>query len=286
MYARLSRTRLFRISAALGCAVLLAALAPAARAASQASAALPPVAPTAVPGVTPPDANGAICYYGACYNYVDALQFVDAAGASVIMSQARPELDTSDPDAHSLQEIAVESTDGLQIVEVGWTVDEGLNGDTLPHLFIYHWVNGQESCYNGCGFVSTLRAIQPGQRLNPHSIGEFGIVNRGGNWWILYDGLPLGYYPGSLWGGTFTRFGLVQAFGEVASTAVPSCSDMGNGRFGSDVGSSWIAGFHLVDGASAAQFTPGVVTTPDEYDSGSMTTTSYHLGGPGDGSCG
>lgn len=47
----------------------------------------------------------------------------------------------------------VQSEDGRHIVEVGWTVDRELNGDAQPHLFVYHWVDGQATCYNGCGFV-------------------------------------------------------------------------------------------------------------------------------------
>ena len=56
-------------------------------------------------------------------------------------------------DFHSLAELAVLSSDGQQIVEVGWTVDRGLNGDDDPHLFVFHWVDGVGTCYNGCGFV-------------------------------------------------------------------------------------------------------------------------------------
>ena len=243
-----------------------------------------PIAPVP-PGTVAPAADGSICWYGACYDYVNGRQRVDASGASVVMYQARPEIDHADVDAHSLQELAVQSADGTQIVEVGWTVDRGLNGDTHPHLFVYHWVDQQESCYNGCGFVPTSHLVKAGMRLAEGTAGVFAIENGHGDWWISYDGLPVGYFPGSLWGGTFTRLGLVQTFGEVAAKAVPSCDDMGDGRPGSSARSSWIAGFRLIRGA-ARPLLDVYSTSPDWYSEGSVRATSFHLGGPGgSGSC-
>jgi hypothetical protein len=200
------------------------------------------------------------------------------------MYQARPELDRADVDGHSLQELAVQSADGSQIVEVGWTVDRGLNGDAHPHLFVYHWVSGQESCYNGCGFVPTSRIVKAGMRLRENSAGVFSIENRHGDWWISYDGLPIGYFPGSLWDGTFTRLGLVQTFGEVAAKAAPTCTDMGDGDLGQSPRSSWIAGFRLY-GASAHPSLEVLSSSPDWYRQGRVHATSFHLGGPGSGRC-
>jgi len=248
--------------------------------ASIASASIAP----APPGTLPPAANGTICYYGACYDYVYGRQRVDASGASVVMYQVRPELDRADVDGHSLQELAVQSADGSQIVEVGWTVDRGLNGDAHPHLFVYHWVSGQESCYNGCGFVPTSRIVKAGMRLREDSAGVFSIENRDGDWWISYDGLPVGYFPGSLWDGAFTRLGLVQTFGEVAAKAAPSCTDMGDGDPGPSPRSSWIAGFRLYD-ASTHPSLEVLSSSPDWYRQGLVHATSFHLGGPGSGRC-
>jgi hypothetical protein len=57
------------------------------------------------------------------------------------------------------------TTDRNFIVEVGWTVDDSLNGDYRPHLFVYHWVNNGETCYNGCGFVQVKSPYSPGMAL-------------------------------------------------------------------------------------------------------------------------
>ena len=92
---------------------------------------------------------------GATFHYVDGSVIGIADGASVQIDQARPVIG---PAYHSLIELAVESLDSSQIVEVGWTVDKELNGDDLPHLFVFHWVDGAPTCYNGCGFVQIGRA--------------------------------------------------------------------------------------------------------------------------------
>lgn len=233
---------------------------------------------------TGPKTDNAICYYGACYNYVDGYQYVDGTGASVSMDQAHPKIDRDDADSHSLQELAVQSSDALQIVEIGWTVDRGLYGDTLPHLFTYHWVDGQPTCYDTCGFVSTNQQLKPGMRVTPNQSGTFGIENRGGDWWITYDGQDLGYYPGSLWGGRYTRFGLVQTFGEVASHISPTCVDMGNGKLGTVPQSSWIDDYRL-SGTTASPALTEYSTSSDLYVEGFTTPTSFHLGGRGGGTC-
>lgn len=47
----------------------------------------------------------------------------------------------------------MQSSDQRQALEVGWKMDRGLNGDDTPHLFVFHWVDGARTCYNGRGFV-------------------------------------------------------------------------------------------------------------------------------------
>lgn len=73
------------------------------------------------------------------YHYAGAYQYVTTSGVAAYLDQPQPCLATSDN--HSLAEISVQSADGRQIVEVGWTVDRELNGDAQPHLFVYHWVD-------------------------------------------------------------------------------------------------------------------------------------------------
>ena len=247
-------------------------------------------APPAVAGVTPP-ADGSICYFGACYNYVAGRQYAYyATGASVDLWRASPGLDPNDANAHSLQELAVQSVDQLQIVEVGWTVDRSLNGDVRPHLFVFHWVDGIPTCYNGCGFVSTSSLTKPGMKLDSGGFSNFEINHVGDEWQISLDGTMFGYFPDSLWGSsTFTQPLLIQAFGEVASTTTPTCNQMGTGKFAESAASSSMQNFALLGPTVSPTnlFAPGFefVTNPQWYDATNLQPTGYSLGGPGSGRC-
>lgn len=95
---------------------------------------MPSVAGAAPRAITP---NATSFLYG------DAAQFAATDGLFATATIAQPALATGD--SHSLAELAAQSADGRQIVEVGWTVDRGVNGDSLPHLFVFHWVDGVPS---------------------------------------------------------------------------------------------------------------------------------------------
>jgi hypothetical protein len=267
---------------ALSLAVAASVLCVAAPAQARPSLPLPPTGAQITPPPTAP-----VCYPGiGCYNYVAGREWIDGTGASVLMTQEDPEIDLADPanGAHSLQELAVETADKKQIVEIGWTVDDGLNNDTRPHLFVFHWIDGVGTCYNACGFVSTSHLITPGMPVTPGLIGQYGIAYHGGNWWLTYDGIRFGYFPGTEWA-DFHSFGLVQAFGEVVtSSGKTSCTDMGNGRLGTELGSSWICALQLTGGRDTQ---PGLVfaTLPRDYRMGQVSPLGFHLGGPGTGHC-
>lgn len=226
-------------------------------------------------------AHAAQCWFGSCFSYVTGRQSAAATGASVTMYQAAPTGVTSS--GHSLQELALQSspdTTTANTIEVGWTVDPGTNGDYQPHLFVFHWVNGQGTCYNGCGFVSTSSTVRPGMALTPGTTGTFTLYNVGGNWWAYYNNVAFGYFPGSLWNGAFTTAYSISAFGEVAADSQTSCTQMGDGAYGTSAGSSSISGFQLYGSSSAPDFTI-TATDPSYYNYGSATATSFHLGGPG-----
>lgn len=59
---------------------------------------------------------------------------------------------------------------------------------------------------------------------------------------------------------------------------------MGNGRFGSDGGSSWIRDYRIFDSTDKSKLTV-TATSPSQYDFGAVTPTSFRLGGPGTGTC-
>jgi uncharacterized protein (TIGR03382 family) len=226
-------------------------------------------------------------FAGTEYLYVATLQNIaprtpGVAGAGAMILQAEPALGIGD--AHSLAEIAVQSDDQKQIVEIGWTVDPGVNHDLQPHVFAFHWVDGQPSCYNGCGWVQVSPHKQPGMRVTPGESHRYEIKLVNNDWWLFYDGEGMGYYPQSLWGGRFKVAGLTQWFGEVAAGVTSPCTHMGNGKLGADPAATSFDELRLFDaqGVSvAAGAEPGTVTNPALYNVGRRTPTSFAFGGPG-----
>lgn len=175
------------------------------------------------------------------FHYVYTYKYANCLGSWSIFSQHKPFL--SPLDYHTLVEIAAMSTDTKQIVEVGWTIDRGLNGDDNPHLFVFTWVNRTPNCYNGCGYVQVSPTFRPGMSVTSDgSQHVFAIEFYQGNWWINYDGQWMGYFPESVWtskGVSYNQAGLIEWFGEVA-TNTGSRTQMGNGIFGSVPGSATI----------------------------------------------
>jgi uncharacterized protein (TIGR03382 family) len=204
------------------------------------------------------------------------------AGAGAMVVQADPAVGATD--FHSLAEIAVESGDGKQIVELGWTVDRGVNGDLQPHVFAFHWVNGQQTCYNACGWVQVSTTKMPGMPVVAGESHRFEIKLVNNDWWEFYDGEAMGYFPQTEFNGAFTQATLVQWFGEVAASSKSPCTQMGNGKLGADPASASFEDVHLFDPGGtmvAAAVQPGAVTNPGLYNLGRAMPTSFGFGGPG-----
>lgn len=143
-------------------------------------------------------------------------------------------------DYHTLAELAVQSYDENNMVEVGWTRDQGTYGDNNVHLFVFAWKNGASLCYDGCGYVDYAANTTTYAGMSLESVLQtektFGIVRTTNEWWISFDGNYIGYFPDSVWTGAvppvtnFKKAYLVQAFGEIAAgTDTASCADMGLG---------------------------------------------------------
>ncbi|HEY9605579.1 MAG TPA: neprosin family prolyl endopeptidase, partial [Allocoleopsis sp.] len=217
------------------------------------------------------------------YTYAGAGEFKIAIGGFASLSQHQPYLASSD--YHSLSEIAVESADNQQIVEVGWTVDKSVNkGDSSPHLFVYHWVDGQGTCYNGCGFVQFSTTRYPGMKVAVTSSPQQAAIKySNGNWWVWYQNEWIGYFPGSAWSNNFTQAGLIQWFGEVASSQSQTCTDMGNGKFGTAIGSAVFSNMRILLSPTTSEpaNTFSYVTQPSYYNLRSFQSSRFHYGGPG-----
>jgi hypothetical protein len=216
--------------------------------------------------------------------YAGAYDFGTAAGASALMTIRRPTVAAADD--HSLAELAVQSADQRQAIEVGWTVDPKQFGDSEPHLFVFHWVDGVRTCYNGCGFVPFGQArvgmILP---VDATQLWPFTIRHDPGSWSIYFGLSAVGYFPDSLWGGRFTQIGLVQAFGEVSASSTTPCTDMGSGAFPTANSGARISSIRFL-GAQPGSAVPAVdittnVTHPNYYKAIKTGAGSIRYGGPG-----
>ncbi|MEV4637782.1 neprosin family prolyl endopeptidase [Actinoplanes sp. NPDC049548] len=224
----------------------------------------------------PPVAGAAAAASDVYFHYAVGTQTGETDGTWANLSIAKPELNRDD--FHTLTEIAVQSADGRQIVEVGWTVDRTVNGDADPHLFVYYWKDRQPSCYNACGFEVYSKTIKPGDTLPTGTQKRFGIQHSGNVWWIAYDSEWIGYFPDRLWNGTYTRGGLTQWFGEVAAASSTPCTDMGNGLPASDGLAARVGSISMTNGPEPRAT---VRATSDLYSAVSLSDRTFRFGGAG-----
>ena len=136
---------------------------------------------------------------------------------------------------HSIEETYVSGgPNNSDAVEIGTGVFAG-NQD--PELYVYHWINGNTTCYNGCGWQQISNTYYPGEYL-PSMVGQSvynGYVYYQGYWYAWFNDQWLGRFPGSLWSGQFQNSQVVYWFGEVATdNGVPPLTQMGNGLFASN----------------------------------------------------
>jgi hypothetical protein len=191
---------------------------------------------------------------------------------------------------HTLTELSITSTDNRQAVEVGWTIDRGLFPDWSPRLFVYHWVDGNQTCYNGCGFVAEPACpgvFEVGRLLlSPERPAgttlAFTIWHVDNRWDIYVGACKVGYFPDSLWNGRFTRPSVIQVFGEVSArvTSWDPCGDMGTGAFPTQTTGAQLR-------LSPIPWTNGSIDlatnqpTPDLYQAVKTSRNTVRYGGPG-----
>lgn len=207
-------------------------------------------------------------------------------------------------DYHSLAEIAVQSADSKQIVEVGWTVDRTTNSACTPtpackddpYIFVGNWVNGVFRGYNSSSpdWVDyASNPVNPGPATGSLASvvdlsKQFNIQISGGNWWIGYDLQWLGYFKASAWTGVSPAFDggyLHQAFGEVASSITKPCTDMGSGVLGTATTGipARLGSLNLLTTPTAENFVASVQpsTASSVYAVNALSATTIAYGGPG-----
>jgi hypothetical protein len=191
---------------------------------------------------TTPACNG-MYLFGTCYFYAAAAYAKVEDGAGMVTMVERPYYDDSGGEGHSLDEVSVldQTTGTNNVVELGWLVDSQMNGDSNPHLFIFHWIKGVGTCYNACGWQQLSSTYYPGMSLKSF-VGKtifIGYEHTNGGWWAWMNGQWMGYFPDSVWSSAYTKAALYQWFGEVASkNGVPPKTAMGDGLLPTNSGAA------------------------------------------------
>ncbi|WP_344447627.1 neprosin family prolyl endopeptidase, partial [Kitasatospora nipponensis] len=137
-----------------------------------------------------------------------------------------------------------------QTIEVGCQEYHDLNGDWLPHLFVFFTTNNYTKHgkrlggynQNVEGWVQVADTIHPGALLSrtseldgPQRILRLKVQLWEGNWWVKVKDTWIGFYPADLFStdGLRSEAAAVKWYGEVADSkadSVTTRTDMGNGH--------------------------------------------------------
>jgi neprosin-like protein len=176
-----------------------------------------------------------IAYFSSCYYYGSSAFARPARGGGMTMQVHHPAYDGSGGAGHTLDEISVQGgAAGGNIVELGWNISTSQYSNANPHLFVFHWIGWNPTCYDVCGWQQYSPTYAPGMDINALVGSEVyvGWVYYQGNWWAWFNNQWLGYFPGSRWSGNYTSNAMSQWFGEVSTAnGVPPHTDMGSGTF-------------------------------------------------------
>jgi len=203
---------------------------------SSSSSAPPRPESTALPPA--PACNG-VAWFNACYFYANAAEIPTSLdGGGLTLEIVAPLVDGDNASGHSIGEIAVEGTGNagstLNDVEMGFSVAPNQWGNNNPHLFVYHFIDGAETCYDTCDWNQYSSTYFPGMDISTLDGQQvyLGWVQYQGAWWAWFNGQWLGYINNSVWTNNFTQTALIQWYGEIAVVDnFPPRSQMGNGQF-------------------------------------------------------
>ncbi|MGA7274307.1 MAG: neprosin family prolyl endopeptidase, partial [Candidatus Udaeobacter sp.] len=130
------------------------------------------------------------------YFHATSQQSANVTGCSTWLNLWDPYVETSAD--HSLMQCGLQNYDDpkLQSLEGGWTVDQGLNGDWKPHLFVYYTTNGYKKDgdnlggYNQLvdGWVQHSSAVYPGTGWSPLSTSRSVLLPFPKSEWNSFTG--------------------------------------------------------------------------------------------------
>ncbi len=240
-------------------------------------------------------------------NYTSSFQ-----GARAIFNIWNPDLEHNDEFSLAQLWLASYPASGAETVEAGIQKFPARTKSQWPRIFVYVTSDGYDvekgyDSKNGY-WVQTHRSIKPGDRFANHSsIGgtQYRSTFRSyrgqstGNWFIMVNGMNMGYYPASLFenpgllnGANAADFG-----GEILDRpddSTTTATDMGSGRFAMHGfgQSAYMRNIKIKTHSSTGSLmyadptlSAPDATVPDCYDGTTATGSywEYHLfyGGPG-----
>ncbi|KAI3856273.1 hypothetical protein MKW92_048440 [Papaver armeniacum] len=196
--------------------------------------------------------------------------------------------------------------DDFNAIEAGWEVYQPSNGDYQTRFFISWTTNDyKDDCTNlECpGFVHTSSDIALGCNFTEMSTfngdqkdATFGVHKdqNSGNWWVSVQGIPVGYYPSSIFTQLSKKAVEIDFGGEIYSDRSKgrhTSTQMGSGHFPSEGGfgiSSFFNHVQVINENNEAKDPENVdtyVSDPNCYDLkiDNKRTNGYgfYYGGPG-----
>jgi hypothetical protein len=200
------------------------------------------------------------------------------------------------------------SGSGLQTLEGGVQKYVNLYGNSTPHLFIYSTSNGygNQGCYNlQCGrFVQVNNSVTIGGSLSPISTNggtqyqvQMAYYLWQGNWWFQFQGIWVGYYPGTLFNaaGLANGANVIDFGGEIiddrSQHSYHTLTDMGSGQSPSAwyLHAAYMRNISYWDPSGNAYWATGIY--PDRTDASCYDVARYNndanwhtyifYGGPG-----
>ena len=246
----------------------------------------PQSVPVTNPGTGPTVLQGLDYYYAGAQEY----SFAGIAGASIQMCAApQPGAISGE---HSLTELAVYETadSAANFIEVGIDEEPNVYQSTGPHLFVSRWTNGTfyrcadpmhpSQALQECSFTPTVNTQGANSAIPQGVILSYSVDQQDNNWNVYVDGELIGYFPDSLWNGSFIRIQQLKVYGEVAVPPGTPSLAMGNGLSGTLAAADHTTGLELLGGRNlAAQFQYPFESQADEY-AVAATTTNLAYGGP------
>lgn len=223
--------------------------------------------------------DSTFCSGGKCFDWVYSNQFVDNKGVFAYITQHSPEIDP----VYGISSCAsIYSGDGSNRVGVGWCKTK----NDYTRLDVYWWKYNSYQCHNfDCGWVQTNSYYYPGMPISTDGYSRsYEVFFDGSDWWLIYNGNWLGYYPGYLWDYGFNSGNEAVYRGIVANYAPTTTTDMGNGLWASNPYAASMDTQEYLDAASGYWYdaiTDKFASNPSLYSVLSTSSNSMRYGGPG-----